>query len=531
MKMKKTRDSFRELEHLSPQEVNCDVVLGVMQDILQDVHDESMRDFKDMEFSKSALERWRNLSNALLSVQMDSSLSGLSDRSRQRVESYRKQLEDFSSKSDDVRREMREIANEEQELTAQLHKYEEELARLKERKRKAAEISDRIEAVKQEISSIQNVSVADLTKLLQQLTLEKEEKQKRSTDYTRYTVFLRTATEENEKLKANIDSTQSMIEQKQREKTEFEMLNSRKLDELSTAESSYEELIRTVSDLDSRISSCKDKISACNEAVMNKQIELKKQTSELNLTKASLQNTEEQIAIAKAKQEELAVQNRLKQSALEAIIAEIDNLQSAAPDLQKRIEDQKLLLEKERSSQEDEIQRMSLEVSDLNKQIGAAAAKLSTLLSEKTAVEKKLQEDQRQLEEAEDAMAEVRKEIDELGARRIKLKSEQDALFRQKEIYLDDIKKFRDFFDSEDCRRTRAEIDSYGRVIDEYNSAVATIFQTKNAFVNQLEDLSGQYREMRDRLRNQLTELQRQYQQLSKDYIDVIIFIEEKVKL
>ena len=128
----------------------------------------------------------------------------------------------------------------------------------------------------------------------------------------------------------------------------------------------------------------------------------------------------------------------------------------------------------------------------------------------------------------------MKEEIAELEIQMNALKSRKQRLLEEKKQYSYEIQKYKEFFNSDECRETRSEINYYLRVIDEYQQGINALFnKTKNTvtYVEQLAGLGDSYQEMKNRLRSEIEEIKQLTGQMSLDYLDIVDMIEERVRL
>ena len=263
---------------------------------------------------------------------------------------------------------------------------------------------------------------------------------------------------------------------------------------------------------------------------MAKNVELQEQKKLLSATQIDRDNRSEQVINAKNARDELLRENEQLEGELSSITEQIVDLKSQRPDLKNRIEEQRAVLEAERENQDAEIQLLSQQVSELKAQAMEADAKVGSLSSEMNAYEEKLRSGMRRAEELTDEINALSEEISLAENRCIELNGEKNDLINRRQRYSDDIYEYEQFFDSQECQKTREDIKRYGLIIDEYRNAIATLFG-RPAYVEQLGELKAGYREMKQRLGYEMADIQNLYNNLSMDYINVVQEIEERVKL
>lgn len=532
MRMRKTRDDFQVLAEIHPQGIGWNEMLALMMDIFLDVRDETQRELNELEFNAESLQKWRTIANTMLSIPMDHEADALSERSRQRLDSYRKQLADYVKESDSVQKELQAASEEERRLQAQLEEHEKTCEKLKARKRSAAELRDQIESLKQEIDSIKHVSVGDLEKIKSRLTDEIEEKNRLLEDYRQASARLQNLTDECERLQSDYDSIQAKLETVKDKKINYETGIIRKTGELEDTEKICQELQTSVEDLDEKISSVKISVKSKNDEIVNKKIELQEKLKEQSSAQLALDNTLEQIKTAKAERDELAARHQQMESEFDGITAQIANLKSESPDLRKRIEEQKAQLEDVRNQQDGEIQMLSRQIDDLNESIGETNARLSELSVEKSAAEERLSQRDTEKEKISAEVDRLQAQIGKLEQSCIELNGKKDELLNRRNLYANDIAEFKKFFDSDQCRQIQQEIQRYSMIIDEYQAAVTELFQTKGiVFADKLADLNEPYQRKKDLLREELNEIRDSFAQLDTDYLTIIEALEERVSL
>ena len=532
MKLVKTHNDLQLLRQLSPMKIGWSEMLAVMMDIFLDARDESGRELDEMEFSNEAFSQWRSLANTLLSAPMQSAILGMPERSRKRIEAYREQLEEYNDAAQGVQKELKAYADEEACLRGKIRENEQTLERLKLSKKTIAELSEHNEALRQEIDGIKDVDADELRRMEAQLMHEREVRKKRQEEYDRVYGELNQLNAENNMLNAEIETMEKKISSVRQSNSEAEAKRAADKLELEKLNYSLDTLQITVRNIDSETESLKTAIKNCNETIVDKKVELKDLQSRLAVEEASMHNTQEQVLSAKSDRDELLVQRHQLQSELDGIISQISELQSEIPGLKKRIEEQKIKLKEEENLKDEETQQLSREVSELNQKVGEANARIGSLTTEKKLVQEKLDAVEKSAKDIEAVIENLKQEIDELNQRRNKLDSDKETLLHKKVLYENDISEYERFFDSGQCRQTREMIERYGMIIDEYRSAISMLFHTKvGIYVDQLPELDESYRMMREQLSGELRELQRQYEQLSSDYLYIIKSVEERVKL
>lgn len=532
MKMRKTRDDFQALEQIYSQDVGWNEALAVMLDILLDIREESQKELNELTFSAEALQKWRTIANTLLSIPMEKEVKNLSERSKQRIDAYSKQLEEYTALSESSHKEIQIAAEKENSLRAQMEAFEKELAKLKARKRTAAELGERIESLKNEIGNLRTISVGELERLQHQLIEEKREKQDLLDKYQKASASLQILTDECESLKTDSNEILRKIDAAKQRKYDAELTMQQKNAELQDDEKTYRDLMTSLASLDEKIDRQKESVKGVNEEIVNKNVELQELLRQGTAAQSELDNTVAQLQTAKAKRDDLLTRHQQLQSEFGGIIAQIANLQSESPDLKKRLEEQKALLEEERNKQNGEIQLLSDQVSELNERVGEANAKISELSIAKNSAEEEFARREKTSKEISADIEKVKLQLAETEKHCIELNGQKEDLLNRRRLYESDIKEYEAFFDSEECRRVRLEIRQYRAVIDEYQAAVSELFQTKGiVFSDKLVELAEPFQKKKNNLRNELNEIQDSLDHLNTDYLRIIQEVEERVSL
>lgn len=539
MRFDKTVGDIQMLQQNPNHKVGWSEALDLMLNILLDIRTETNRELKDLDVNDEAVAKWRSVATAMLSVPMEAAAQGMAERSRTRLEALRERLAEEAAAVSDTEQQTAQCRLEEQQLHKQLEDNEEKYKQLEQLQQTVEQLRHQISALERDISEIQDVNEDELKAAVERLRLKKEEKKKQSDTYEDYVKRLQSAAEECVQLEESIAEEREKLRladeelQKSREELNGVEAERREKDIRKTQlDSECERLRQDMLAVDADIRDRQKDIEACNNEIVEKNIELNKQKGLLVSAQSSRDNVEQQTRIAREKKEELENEAAQLKRELDEVSGQIADLESQNPELKASLDDSKETLSRKIKNKDEELQRLTQEVNGLNERITQADREYRDLCAKKSADEESLAECNTRLQELQESIKRIEEETEDCKAQKQKLWIRRQHLTEQKQQYAEDIQKYQDFFNSDECRETQDTIAQYSRVIEVYQNGINALFNKSTiTYAEQLADLDDSYQAKKYKLKQELDALRMQLDMLSTDYLYVVYEIERKVKL
>ena len=312
MRFDKTVGDIQMLQQNPNHKVGWSEALDLMLNILLDIRTETNRELKDLDVNDEAVTKWRSVATAMLSVPMEAAAQGMAERSRTRLEALRERLAEEAAAVSDTEQQTAQCRLEEQRLHKQLDDNKEKYKQLELLQQTVEEMRHQISALERDISEIQDVNEDELKAAVERLRLKKEEKKKQSDTYEDYVKRLQAAAEQCVQLEESIAEEREKLRladeelQKSREELNSVEAERREKDSRKTQlDSECERLRQDMLAVDAVIRDRQRDIEACNNKIVEKNIELNKQKGLLLSAQSSRDNVEKQTRIAREKKEEL----------------------------------------------------------------------------------------------------------------------------------------------------------------------------------------------------------------------------------
>ena len=539
MRFDKTVGDIQMLQQNPNHKVGWSEALDLMLNILLDIRTETNRELKDLDVNDEAVAKWRAVATARLSVPVEAAAQGMAERSRTRLEALRERLAEEAAAVSDTEQQTAQCRLEEQQLHKQLDDNKEKYKQLEQLQQTVEELRHQISALERDISEIQDVNEDEMKAAVERLRLKKEEKKKQSDTYEDYVKRLQAAAEECVQLEESIAEEREKLRladeelQKSREELNGVEAQRREKDIRKTQlDSECERLRQDMLAVDADIRDRQKDIEACNNEIVEKNIELNKQKGLLLGAQSSRDNVEQQTRIAREKKEELENEAAQLKRELDEVSGQIADLESQNSELKASLDDSKETLSQKIKNKDEEIQRLTQEVNGLNERITQADRECRDLCAKKSADEESLEECNTRLQELQESIKRIEEETEDCKAQKQKLWIRQQHLTEQKQQYAEDIQKYQDFFNSDECRETQDTIAQYSRVIEVYQNGINALFNKSTiTYAEQLADLDDSYQAKKYKLKQELDALRMQLDMLSTDYLYVVYEIERKVKL
>lgn len=539
MRFDKTVGDIQMLQQNPNHKVGWSEALDLMLNILLDIRTETNRELKDLDVNDEAVTKWRSVATAMLSVPMEAAAQGMAERSRTRLEALRERLAEEAAAVSDTEQQTAQCRLEEQRLHKQLDDNKEKYKQLELLQQTVEELRHQISALERDISEIQDVNEDELKAAVERLRLKKEEKKKQSDTYEDYVKRLQATAEQCVQLEESIAEEREKLRladeelQKSREELNSVEAERREKDSRKTQlDSECERLRQDMLAVDADIRDRQKDIEACNNKIVEKNIELNKQKGLLLSAQSSRDNVEKQTRIAREKKEELENEAAQLKRELDEVSGQIADLESQNPELKARLDDSKETLSQKIKNKDEELQRLTQEVNKLNERITQADRECRDLCAKKSADEESLADCNTRLQELQNNINRIEEEIEDCKAQKQKLWIRQQHLTEQKQQYAEDIQKYQDFFNSDECRETQDIIAQYSRIIEVYQNGINALFNKSTiTYAEQLADLDDSYQAKKYKLKQELEALRMQLDMLSTDYLYVVYEIERKVKL
>lgn len=539
MRFDKTVGDIQMLQQNPSHKVGWSEALDLMLNILLDIRTETNRELKDLDVNDEAVTKWRSVATAMLSVPMEAAAQGMAERSRTRLEALRERLAEEAAAVSNTEQQTAQCRLEEQRLHKQLDDNKEKYKQLELLQQTVEELRHQISALERDISEIQDVNEDELKAAVERLRLKKEEKKKQSDTYEDYVKRLQATAEqcvqleesiaeEREKLRLADEELQKSREELNSVEAERREKDSRKIQLDSECERLRQDMLAVDADIRDR----QRDIEACNNKIVEKNIELNKQKGLLLSAQSSRDNVEKQTRIAREQKEELENEAAQLKRELDEVSGQIADLESQNPELKASLDDSKETLSQKIKNKDEELQRLTQEVNKLNEQITQADRECRDLCAKKSADEESLADCNTRLQELQNNINRIEEEIEDCKAQKQKLWIRQQHLTEQKQQYAEDIQKYQDFFNSDECRETQDTIAQYSRIIEVYQNGINALFNKSTiTYAEQLADLDDSYQAKKYKLKQELEALRMQLDMLSTDYLYVVYEIERKVKL
>lgn len=539
MRFDKTVGDIQMLQQNPSHKVGWSEALDLMLNILLDIRTETNRELKDLDVNDEAVTKWRSVATAMLSVPMEAAAQGMAERSRTRLEALRERLAEEAAAVSNTEQQTAQCRLEEQRLHKQLDDNKEKYKQLELLQQTVEELRHQISALERDISEIQDVNEDELKAAVERLRLKKEEKKKQSDTYEDYVKRLQATAEqcvqleesiaeEREKLRLADEELQKSREELNSVEAERREKDSRKIQLDSECERLRQDMLAVDADIRDR----QRDIEACNNKIVEKNIELNKQKGLLLSAQSSRDNVEKQTRIAREKKEELENEAAQLKRELDEVSGQIADLELQNPQLRASLDDRKEALSQKIKNKDEELQRLTQEVNKLNERITQADRECRDLCAKKSADEESLADCNTRLQELQNNINRIEEEIEDCKAQKQKLWIRQQHLTEQKQQYAEDIQKYQDFFNSDECRETQDIIARYSRIIEVYQNGINALFNKSTiTYAEQLADLDDSYQAKKYKLKQELDALRMQLDMLSTDYLYVVYEIERKVKL
>lgn len=539
MRFDKTVGDIQMLQQNPNHKVGWSEALDLMLNILLDIRTETNRELKDLDVNDEAVTKWRSVATAMLSVPMEAAAQGMAERSRTRLEALRERLAEEAAAVSNTEQQTAQCRLEEQRLHKQLDDNKEKYKQLELLQQTVEEMRHQISALERDISEIQDVNEDELKAAVERLRLKKEEKKKQSDTYEDYVKRLQATAEQCVQLEESIAEEREKLRladeelQKSREELNSVEAERREKDSRKTQlDSECERLRQDMLAVDADIRDRQRDIEACNNKIVEKNIELNKQKGLLLSAQSSRDNVEKQTCIAREKKEELENEAAQLKRELDEVSGQIADLELQNPQLRASLDDRKEALSQKIKNKDEELQRLTQEVNKLNERITQADRECRDLCAKKSADEESLADCNTRLQELQNNINRIEEEIEDCKAQKQKLWIRQQHLTEQKQQYAEDIQKYQDFFNSDECRETQDIIAQYSRIIEVYQNGINALFNKSTiTYAEQLADLDDSYQAKKYKLKQELDALRMQLDMLSTDYLYVVYEIERKVKL
>lgn len=330
-----------------------------------------------------------------------------------------------------------------------------------------------------------------------------------------------------ESLERDLAQAQALAEQAQEE---LQALDDRRKDALwklsalkerkSDFETKYQALMEDKNALTYAIQQKVSEIEACSRELEALQTESKQKDEKLQQTKAALTAAEEQLTEAETAESRMRVTvETLKQ-----------NLEDAKQRTTSAGEEEQTLKES-LAEKNESVRQLTEDNNRLRIELEQQEQERLRLATVHDALDKQyhqLQSENAQAQKNNDA---VKSEEEALRIRKEDL--EKDKLRMENNLieYQNAITLYESFFDSKECHEMQAKIDRMEQLVELYQDGVNSLFGSEAPPAEHLGNLQYQFDGMRNKLREQLDEVQRRMNGLSTDYLKVIARIEGEVNL
>lgn len=277
-------------------------------------------------------------------------------------------------------------------------------------------------------------------------------------------------------------------------------------------------------------------VAECCESINRSNAELARMRNEMQQREETLRETESEMEIAdnqlrKAEQEEERIRNEMEALRKELIAVNNRIVEAKTEESEFKA---KLAVQKDELSQT--IESKGAAIKQLDSEIARQKEQLNGLEEVSEALECEKAEAVRRYSDKQERLTVLHGEISKLSADTEKLQQEKERCEKEKKRSEErltelnhDIRCYKDFFNSEQCRKTQYEINRLERVARLYQEGIKRLFNGMSPPVEHLGNLQLYFVEKRNKLNGQLFAVRNGLDHLSKDYLDLIAEIEKEV--
>lgn len=535
MKFRKTSNDIEAMGRLASDEIGLAEALSMVMNVLMDVRAESGRELNRLDVSSGAVIKWMGVANALLSIPIENEAKSISEKSRSKLPDLRRALEERSGALKDTGEKIELIEKEERRLREKLDEYEKEYSRLRRSEEAVETLKNRITALKTDIDAFRPVDDEELKAEIDRLERIREKKLRREEEWERYNKQLAIETAKLDRLKTQIFNANEVIRNADSELNELELKNNEKETQIAALKSRKTELEDRYTSLCEEeqsvlygIGIVKDDIKEAVSDRMNAEQELEE--CETTLKKINAVTDELKLKISEAE-----IVGRRLEDEQQDLRRNLEDKNNRIADLEKDDADLKTEIAVKEEELNQKIAEKDVEIRGLSEQLTV----LENLLTQKEQERSKLygskSEADSRLERFREEVKTLQAEIGDAENKKAALSAEKDGLqMKRKSLenetaHLEnDIRTYKQFFNSEDCKKKERTIEHYKRVIALYEDGVNRLFRFPQP-VEHIKQLEQELYQRRANLERQLLDLQNMLNCLSTDYINIINRIEREV--
>lgn len=367
---------------------------AVMQDIMQDIQDETGTNPADLEADDTALQKWRTVAHVLLQTAVTDSASQMTDRQRARMEALQNELEARHAETADAEAALAEGEQQIAALNKELDALEDLVRQKEEQTAGLTALRKKEEALHR---ALDNLSVVDPEQLAAQIEALEQEKQTREA-----------AVRRTESLQQELHALQ---------------------DEAADQQAEAEQLLHEKQEVLSRIAAQKQEKAEREAELAAVQEEAGSVSEAIAAAEQTLQEHTDACAALKQKLSEVSGAAHARQEQMEALQAEYDMLTGENGGIEAALAQKHQLIDDAKAKQDQLKQYLSEAASELE----SADAETEQLMKEKQETEQKRQSLKETLDTVKTELDTAAAELSEMNAQTEEFSASLDEMRQKKQ--------------------------------------------------------------------------------------------------